>query len=291
MVKRNLFFVAFLWTSSLNCQLIVDAGKDTSYCSGLKDSIILGGNPTAKNGIEPYKYIWKTVAQDKENNIFKDYSDFINNDTIANPIFKSSSCKDLIVKLYVKVIDKNNNEVNDSVIVLVSAIGCVHARLYSPEIKKGDTCKLGPGNIFNGFPPFKYKWSPEYNISDPFIRNPLAWPYKTTKYLVNVLDSLGCKSSDDNNVIVDTTIVFISNTFNYNIKIYPNPITNNSILKIQKVVKNTNITIYTIDGNEIYRSNINSNIFEIGKIMNDKGLYILSIEEDKKIVFSSILIK
>lgn len=54
----------------------------------------------------------------------------------------------------------------------------------------GDTIQL---STYGGT---KWKWSPKYNMDDSTLRQPLAWPTKTTTYKIIIADSSGCGAPD-----------------------------------------------------------------------------------------------
>lgn len=73
------------------------------------------------------------------------------------------------------------------------------------EICLGDTVILGDltnKGALQGFKPYSFKWSPETDLSSPFVPNPLAFPKKTTTYYLEVTDSLGCFAIDSVTVLV-----------------------------------------------------------------------------------------
>jgi hypothetical protein len=55
-VKFTLLLVALFHFNNTAAQLVVNAGNDTTVCSGA--TVILGGNPTASGGTPPYQYLW-----------------------------------------------------------------------------------------------------------------------------------------------------------------------------------------------------------------------------------------
>jgi gliding motility-associated-like protein len=55
-----------------------------------------------------------------------------------------------------------------------------------------------------GGPPYFYNWNPQFSLSDPSIKDPIAYPTQTTNYTVSVSDSTGCPA------IVDSVMVTVS---------------------------------------------------------------------------------
>lgn len=73
------------------------------------------------------------------------------------------------------------------------------------EICLGDTIILGDlinKGALQGFKPYSFRWSPETDLSSPYVPNPLAFPKKTTNYYLEVTDSLGCFAIDSVTVMV-----------------------------------------------------------------------------------------
>lgn len=51
-------------------------------------------------------------------------------------------------------------------------------------------------NVIDGFPPFKYEWTPNPTLNDIFTSTPEANPLQTTTYYAKVIDSIGCEYFD-----------------------------------------------------------------------------------------------
>jgi hypothetical protein len=68
----------------------------------------LGDNPTAKNGVEPYRYKWTYIGYDKDHKAIEFYGKIIN-DTVSNPFFKSGG-RDMYITFYINVTDNNQNQ-------------------------------------------------------------------------------------------------------------------------------------------------------------------------------------
>ena len=58
------------------------------------------------------------------------------------------------------------------------------------EICIGDTTQLAASGGMD------YAWTPNVNLSDSALADPLAWPFITTNYIVEVTDSNTCVNSD-----------------------------------------------------------------------------------------------
>lgn len=121
------FLFLFGLTDNSYTQLTIDAGPDTTICygasyNGLKGYII-GGNPTAHGGVEPYTYKWsgKRVPFPSSNSIGPFYaSDDLNDTTIANPVFVSDTYLDDWYTFYLEVSDGSHTTLTDSVKIRTS---------------------------------------------------------------------------------------------------------------------------------------------------------------------------
>lgn len=74
------------------------------------------------------------------------------------------------------------------------------------EICLGDTTQIGEPNFqsaIQGFKPYQYKWRPSTGLSSPYEPTPLAFPTTTTKYYLEVTDSIGCVAFDSVTVFVN----------------------------------------------------------------------------------------
>jgi hypothetical protein len=74
------------------------------------------------------------------------------------------------------------------------------------EICLGDTTQIGEPTFqsaIQGFKPYRYKWTPSTGLSSPYEPTPFAFPTTTTKYYLEVTDSLGCVAFDSVTVFVN----------------------------------------------------------------------------------------
>lgn len=60
-----------------------------------------------------------------------------------------------------------------------------------------------------------YSWTPNYNISNTTIANPLVWPGVTTTYIVTITNAAGCSASDT--VIVAANICHCEDSCNWSL--------------------------------------------------------------------------
>jgi len=270
-------------------QLIVNAGNDTILCFGTHgiDTTIIGGNPTASGGIEPYSYSWSANFKIGSHSYGASY--FLDDTTLANPRLISSASKDLKLKLVVT--DNIGAQNEDSITIGIStflslAMDCIEF------INQGDTASLW-GDWYGGIGPLSYTWSPNYNISDTTAASPKAWPDTTVAYSVFKTDSIGCVSRTSIcSIYVNTTG---TNSINYDLEnsiVCPNPIDNNSIITVNKdITKDLIIYIVNSIGQTILMDKISLTSFVIGDKIFNKGIYFYVIMDETNIISHGRFIK
>jgi hypothetical protein len=289
--------VTFILLSSIHSlfsqenSLKVDGGNDTAFCRKVSGTTILGGKPTANNGLAPYKYKWSWTVFDYDDSTYEIHDSLINSDTIANPFFFNGKLTDDdIIKFYVNVTDADNNKGFDSITITISAAEFTTKLLINPRITAGDTFRMVAKNIVYGFRPLKYEWTPVYNLSCFDCEKPLAWPHKDTIYKVYVTDSIGCTGMDHIYVTVNPVSVVPLN-LKPDYKIINNPIDAKSKIKFDFNIESARLKILTIDGRILYDRRVTSNILPIGEIIKKPGYYILNIEKNDKIISSCKIIR
>ena len=149
----------------------VDAGPDASICIGDSTQLAATGN-----GL----FSWSPITELSDPNIA---------DPMAGPT---------VTTMYVVTLtDTITGCMNmDTVIVTVFPLPTVNAGA-DVQICFGDTAQLlATGGLI-------YSWSPNINLSDPNIFDPLAWPTDTTTYYVTVTDTNTCVNIDSVMVIVN----------------------------------------------------------------------------------------
>jgi hypothetical protein len=274
----------------VNGQLTVNAGRDTTSCM-CRDTIQLGGNPTAWGGKEPYIYTWELMPI-----YYYDYlilaSDLLIDSTSVNPII---DCGDLIndtVTFILTVTDADLNSKKDSVNIIISSIAWVHLMYFRPTINQGDSVQLKPLNIYNGIAPFTYKWTPETGLSNPIIRNPYAKPDTSLRYTCLVTDAIGCSAKDINDVVVIPTGISELTNSTYSSTVYPNPIASNSIIKTSNPLnEKRRIKVFNLNGQVLFEDWFYSDNYNIGKEINQNGFYYFIIKNDKEILTTGKFIK
>ena len=140
----------------------------------------------------------------------------------------------------------------DTVLVQVIAGSPILDLMADPDtIRLGDTSQLS--TVFN--PSYTYNWSPDENMDDPTIFNPVVWPIETMTYTVFVTDVNGCNDEASIRVVViepdcETPIVFIPNAFS------PNNDGENDFFKVYGwPVEELHLVVYNRWGQKVFETN------------------------------------
>ncbi len=169
---------------------VIDAGGPFIYCSDTVSAVTLGGNPTGPAGSI---YSWSSP-------------ELLDDPSLANPTTKLL----LGNTYYLLVKDVNGCISNDSAIVRAFSFD-----VSSTSIEcNGDSAILNVTNV-DGIPPFTYKWTPNYALSNDTIANPISKPDSSVIYQVVVTDTLGCSDSTEVRVGVDNVVKAV---FDFDIK-------------------------------------------------------------------------
>ena len=165
--------------------------------------------------------------------------------------------------------------------------------LTDTTIVRGDSITLGQDlTVFGGSGEYIFNWSTEESLSDPTIKNPLAFPEESTTYFLTVMDAYGCSFSVDYTVKVQMYPTAIKNDIKDNqtlfATLFPNP--NGGKFKIQlsgEPRDRIELTIIDYSGRILKQqeiNNFNGEYTEELDINLSGGAYTLLITtEDQKI--------
>lgn len=290
MIRRlyDILFIFFIIAGSLSsfAQCITEAGEDKYICknSGVGDTVL---NADVVSGTSPYTYGWD-ARYDTGYEILT-ASDFLDDTTLLRPTVVSSDLGNKeSVRFYLTVNDNAGNTCTDSMQVTFSEFGYLlgECREY---IYSGDSVELHH-LIFGGIAPYRYAWSPDYNITDTTVANPEVWPETDTTYSLTLTDSVGCITGSSCKIFVNTVPIHPPRAAE-EIRIFPNPVSDASVLKIFKGYNVREVRLYDDEGQLIWKeANPNGNI-PIGKTIRKAGTYFLKIIDNKGAVTSKKLIR
>ncbi|MBX2910233.1 MAG: tandem-95 repeat protein [Chitinophagales bacterium] len=178
---------------SIAPQLIASAGPNKALNPCPKDSVTIGGSPTATGGIGAYTYAWSN-------------SQFLNSASVANPVVKNLTQSTIFT---VTVTDAQGCTATSIVTVqVVPSTLQANAGSDTTICYSALNAVLIGGNptAVGGVSPYVYAWLPTQGLSNTSVANPLASPTQTTTYTVLITDAKGCVSADSMKVKVNAPI-------------------------------------------------------------------------------------
>jgi hypothetical protein len=162
----------------------VNAGTDATICR--KDSITLGGAPTAGGTTGPYTYSWLPTTG-------------LNNANSANPKASPASTTTYILT----VTDGKGCKNYDTVIVTINPLPKADAGADVSICFKDSVAIGGSPSASGTIGTYNYAWSPGSGLNKTNVSNPNASPAATTSYILSVTDGWGCKNADTVSVKVN----------------------------------------------------------------------------------------
>jgi len=313
MKTKTFMIITLLVISSLikaQSQLKVDAGKDTNYCFQieqyhypeiLQNKFILGALQTIQGGKSPYEINWtmhsKTTGKQCTLLIDSGIQNEINPKVILpyfNPYSNTSytleqdSLNDIFIfKITVK--DSNQTIVTDSCQIGISRFFNVNSMAFvdNPNFTKiigTDSIQLDRHTPLGGIAPFKYHWTPEVGLSNPYISSPMAKPQVATMYNLEITDNLGCKAYDFD-VFTKTEII------NTDYVHFKNPIKNESLITFTSDLLGSTFHIYSENGIELYQTTLKTLNLPLSLIVQTSGIYLYTITNQQGIVITGKMIR
>jgi hypothetical protein len=289
-----LLFTFIFFKNALFCQFKIDAGEDLYLCDSFgkeilsplsknRGNMLLGGTPTVIQGTPPYKYKWEFIFKTNLSSLpYIHASNILDDTTIANPKINFSYLfPNRRYKIYLIVTDSLNNTSRDSVTFAISKFVYSDAIIYLTK-NKNDTINLGGANIGQGMPPIKTYYIPNTYVDSVKLT---SWTPFNVQYRVFIIDSLGCKSFENDwlNVSINSSSI-VSTEDNIFFSNFHNPVNDYSIYNLNSFSNIKKIEILNISGHKIYSSSVDNSIFPLGKFMKNKGVYFLIIyQNDDKI--------
>ncbi|MCF8255849.1 MAG: T9SS type A sorting domain-containing protein [Bacteroidia bacterium] len=288
---KKLLLLLFVFASDMPVmgQLVANGGPDVRLCSGITnlDSVTIGALPTASGGYPPYRYIWYGSNTINPNNTYH-ASYYLSDTTIANPKLKGY----VTMKFNLIVIDSLGNFATGFTNVQSRGFA-MNLSVKQRYIKIKDTTFLYT-SLGGGFPPYKYYWTPNYNISNQNSENPLVWPDTSTRYYLTIIDDIGCVSQRDFvDVHVFPTGLTKSIPDHNKITIIPNPIIDKSTIKFKDNTTIQKLQILDVFGRLVYTIILNGNSkIEIEKDLLGVGVFnIIAIDEDNYYQVGKVVVR
>lgn len=284
MLLRTVFFL-YITTNiqyTLAQPLIIDAGKDRILCVSSKGIIgpsynnfyngndTLGGFPTIKSGVPPYKIKWETKYISGSTAFYA--SNFLNDTVLLNPKLLRWT-QNLYFILTIE--DGAGQKALDTINLKVYNFTYLTMNTFYKYAK--DTILIY-APIVSLNPASNYIWNPPNFITSSTKEGTKTWTKTNFIYTVSMIDSFGCISDSipiNINILKENSIsqVNISNDIFSN---YHNPIYDNSIFEINKNSKVKKIEILNSLGQKIYSQNHTESL-AIGRHTKEKGVYFIAL--------------
>jgi hypothetical protein len=265
-------------------QLMVDAGKDTTFCTGQNiESLQLGTNVKIENGKEPNAIAWECKIPRGSDSYFT-ASDLLSDTTILSPYFLYNPVNVEWIKFTLHVTDSENKYSKDSIYIRFSKFGYLTGGGQTIFfIEKGDSILLNINNVGIGgnIPPLTYYWQPRTYLSKPDSSITWCKPDSSVQYRSVAIDSCGCISYPQ--MVYDIRVlttglddVGASKDNILNIR------QNGTKLFFHNPLKGkAHFTFYSINGNFLYNCEINDDNLEISQLLEYKGIFIVKISVRK----------
>ena len=145
---------------------------------------------------------------------------------------------------------------------------------------------------------YAYLWTPSTDLSSATIANPVATPPATTTYSLLVTDGNNCTATDDVTLTVDTCLVGVSQLEGVaSVSLYPNP--NKGAFRVnaslEKTVGNFTLKVVTVNGQEIYSSELASPARNFTHDVSlpgvSRGVYFVRMEFDGAALERKIIVQ
>lgn len=134
----------------------------------------------------------------------------------------------------------------------------------------------------------QYTWSPNYNISDVNVENPLVWPDTNMHYTVIGIDQHGCQFTSSG-CFVMVHGLGLEETEQGAFYIFPNPASDVLQLKIANA-DNVSYAIIDAAGKTVMSSTLNGNsTIDISQLSS--GIYALQLKMKEQFIGTTKFIK
>jgi hypothetical protein len=167
-------------------ELRIDAGEDIELCGVSPVQLYCG----VLNGLPPFRFRWESDPT-------------LSALDVANPV--ATPLGPGVYTYVVHVTDANGCEAVDSVRLIIREEVQVDA---GPDIRLcGREAVPLSVDISSGAMPFAYRWWPDSSLSNDTARAPVANPFQTTTYHVQVMSADSCMGEDSMTVFVYPEVI------------------------------------------------------------------------------------
>lgn len=300
---KLLLMVQFVSILQMFSQLVADAGSDLVLCSDQYQTYSkeLGGNPSALGGTGDYKYTWEATFDTTFFSLhyFFTASFFLDDTTKANPqiintlptLLKGNS-----LQFRLTVQDGNGNMAKDNVDVVFSQVTGISLTTVQYYINSGDSVLIDAefGGIELNLPIDEYIWVPGTWLQDSTSTKTWAKPENSIDYSLMVVDSGLCQvfAGPFYSISVITTHADSKLQNSRNLRVYPNPVNESSIIELSNNIEFDNYLLKIIDnrGGILCQEFLKSNIFSLS-FLTHPGIYHYLITLEGKNIFTGSFIK
>lgn len=290
-----ILFHAVLVINGAFAQLVADAGGDKHFCTypDSLNQLIIGGEPTAYGGVEPYAFEWSMEPFDlyPGSSITIITSHVLDDSTSANPNVIDFTLRESF-KFKLKVTDDIGKIAYDSCVVSFSAFAKT-LLYYGYVIPHGDsiflTKDVNIGRLFNE-ENITYEWTPSESLSDANLKTDFwAKPDTTTWYSVKIIDEFGCEAQGDPyyHIVVQTLGVDQNNLLE--LSIYPNP-TSNEIYIDSEAILVDKIEVSNLIGEVLILEEAH-HISKVNIGILSQGMYLVNLFSNGKLIHSSKILR
>lgn len=279
METKNAFLLVLLFCLGFSLsnygQLNVDAGKDTTYCTG-NGKMYLGNNVTIKNGVEPYSIKWECKVPRGGLHPYYTASDLLTDSTAVSPIIRGVPTSNEWIKFTLHVTDSQNNYATDIIKVRFSNF-VLSTGYYGVDLKKGDSILFNQSSVGGGIEPLSFYWQPKTGLSNPDSLVTWCKPDHTTEYDIIAIDSCGCVSYPNTAFYVmvsPTGLNEVENSIDKSLHIKQ---VDSKVFFHNPHKLKAHVVLYTINGSTCSSFDVADDHLEIANQLMDKGVYIISI--------------
>ncbi|MEZ5172379.1 MAG: T9SS type A sorting domain-containing protein, partial [Bacteroidia bacterium] len=144
-----------------------------------------------------------------------------------------------------------------------------------------------------GLTPYSYQWLPEENLNDPTLPNPICSVTSFAEYVLTVIDSRGCFSSDSVQLLI-TSSAEINTSLN-SLLLFPNPAQGQISIAAPKTFNYslTTITVFDQTGKAVISQPWEGSYERMGLDISklSTGKYIVQLKDALHSVSSPMIIK